>query len=189
MEDVIDIKRDITVLKERLRYSVRKANKVLISKYSYFFRFLDFLVVIIVLMNSGALVITNILLSEQRYEIGEVEYFEANEPRAEITGLKSVNDIGLTGDELIQKKQDTYNALKGLVFFAGYWAILITLYVVVRMRVHTHTQMYILLFVICFYFSLLSLYFFNYKIRIIWLTQAIGYPKGNNRGVKISQCN
>lgn len=152
--------------KELFRYHKKKLHKILLDRWKKTFFLLDSLVVLSILMNFGALVLTNMMVAEIDYNIAKekgvtIEYFEANPVAAKIHDLKGVEEVSESTEELSVNYGVMRNTLSSLYKQSILWAILLGGYIYNRSSVFTHKQLILLVFIVVFYFSALGYDFFH----------------------------
>lgn len=166
MKRLLHIQAEILGLKENLKYAKRQQHNYLYKEYKSLFIFMDILVVLMMLMNFGALFTTNLLVSQKNYEnskiTGEpVTYIEANAGGFAAKELETIEDIGLTSKELIESKKKVSAEIRLFLLFALYWIVILAMYMISRIKCYSHLHLTIMVVVILWYFTLLSMDFVN----------------------------
>ncbi len=167
MEEIIKIKTKQLILKEKLKKEKKILHKTFFEENKKLFYFIDFIVVLCVVMNFGALTTTNYMTYKEAAidEDKEIVIYEANPTMAERSNFKTVDDMAqelkLSTEELNAEKKQINMMWIILYQTAFFWAVLIFAYIFNRIRIYNHFQMGILIFVVAFYFSLLGYDFFH----------------------------
>ena len=114
---------------------------------------MDIIVVVIILMNFGALFITNVLVvreNEQLVDLGVIESWEiveANPVQAEINDYKTTDEA--------------QSHFKSWLIFLVYWSIMTFVYILIRKTFYTEFGFYFMMFFVLFYLLVLGSDFFN----------------------------
>lgn len=136
----LDIKNKKMLAKEQKR----KINKEFVKRHRKLFWVLDVLVISFLVVNFMTAMITNVLVVKSNPDIKIVE---ANPVQAEI------NDY--------ENYPEGNNVMKMLLIQGMFWAILLTLYFYSRLHMHTHEELWMVIFLIAFYIYIIYFDFFN----------------------------
>jgi len=134
--------------KKQLGYEIRRQqgreHEDILRRHTIVFRLMDIMVVLLILMNFGAVALTNVLLIKQQPD----------------TVLSEANPIQAKAHGYEQHPQ--YSTLiKALLYQSFLWSIMLFFYIYYRRRVYTEKQMWVMLFYVSFYFSVCGADFFN----------------------------
>ena len=136
----------------------RMQHKRFINEHKKTFKFLDLLVLIMVLLNFGAVATTNLLVVKKAQEAGEnITLYETNPAQSKL------NDYEQHPTERLEIMPFIKQAL--------FWLLLIMCYVYFRSRVYNHTGLFILCSVIGVYTLIIGFDFFNnlgYYAAVKW---------------------
>ncbi len=138
---------------KRERHSVHKS---FYSNNRKAFMLLDILAVCIILVNYGALFTTHALVIQKNPEI---QLYEANPAAAKTHGFEDGSNIEGEAGEAVKEKG--VNVFKSFLIVSLYWSCLIFIYLFVRNRSISETDLYMMLFVILVYAVSLSIDFVN----------------------------
>jgi len=137
--------------KKQLGYELRQARRNehnrLYSSHKAMFRLMDIAVVLLILMNFGAVLLTNILVIQKVPKDVEIVITEANPTQAKLNNY--------------ELHPEAIPLIRAFVIQASLWALILFVYIYYRMRVWTEFQLGILLSIICFYFIICGRDFFN----------------------------
>lgn len=122
----------------------RREHEELLKRQAVVFRLMDTKVLLLVLMNFGAVTLTNVLLIKQQ---PDAILLEANTIQAEAHGY--------------EQHPQASSLIKALVYQAFLWALLLFCYIYYRRRVYNEKQMWVMLGIVSFYFMLCGIDFFN----------------------------
>ena len=156
--------------REELKYQKKIEHKRFYKANKTTFILLDILVAITIIINFGALVLTILMVQQPKYEYAnennlEIIYYESNPSQEGLGNFKTVEDVakevGSTEEQLQAEKRDINRRWGVLYQTSFWWALLISLYIIQRIRIYNNFQMNVTIFVIAFYFSLISYDFLN----------------------------
>lgn len=150
LNEMIGKRRD---LKHEIKLERTGQHKEFVELHKPLLRFIDVVAVICIIFNFTALVITEFMVEKQEYVVAEQEnrtitYKEANPVASELHEYKP-----LTSDE----KLLAIAMISAIVKQGFLWALLALLYMFLRISMRTYTDLYLLLFLVCFYFFLLGI--------------------------------
>lgn len=143
-KDFHEKERQIKQLKVEKKIAQSKINREFRKEYSFVFRTMDVLLVLIILFNVGAMVITNALVVK---ETPDKNFYEANPIQADVNNFKTTDDA-------------KYWFMGFYVNFV-IWALLIGWYVYMRFNIITFNLFYMMAGVIIFYLVGTGLDFFH----------------------------
>ena len=156
----MDIKEEITQFKYgkelrniRFKELKKQAHNELVQKHKKVLKAMDILVVVIILMNFGAVLLTNFMVVKEKEVLikqGVIESYEiveSNPVQAKINNYK-------TNDKSKVK-------FKSFIIFIIMWSILTYGYFYARTTFYTETGFYTLVFILIFYFLSMGMDLFN----------------------------
>jgi len=163
-------------IENEIKLEKKKEHNRFYKENKKFFIFMDIVVILTILMNFGALTLTNIMVAEPEVkalakEGKELKLYEANPVTAKIHNFKGVDDLDIDEEQKEEERKKAKGLINRLVYFGLYWAILITLYIYYRLNIYTMSQLMWLWFVVAFYFMVLGKDFINnvgYYLPKIW---------------------
>lgn len=148
LDKLLEYEHEKKVLEEHIKLEKKFEHMNFVEMNKTFFRVTDILVVLIILMNFGAVCITNYLVTERQEETGKE------------TAFYEVNPI-IAKRENLEVHPNYAKIIGGLFRQSMYWLVLILVYVSHRMRTYTEEGKFILVAVITIYFIALGFDFFN----------------------------
>ena len=141
--------------KIRLRDCKNERNKSFREKYKTVFRLFDFGMILIIVFNLGALLITNAIVFK---EVPDKMLLEANSIQADVNGY--------------EKHPEGDSFMKGLFFQTILWTILFVIYLFEKYNAYEYYHLILLGIIVIFYLCLTSYDFvnnFGYLIgKILW---------------------
>jgi len=146
MNELITLEAKKKQIGYELRQQQRNEHNRLYSDNKAMFRLMDIVVVLIILMNFGAVTLTNMLAVRQQPEIVE-NLREANVVHAKV-GTYEVHP-------------EAERTIKIFVTQAIIWAFILFVYVYYRNRVWNEFQLGLMISSVCFYFIICGRDFFN----------------------------
>lgn len=166
MDLLIDYDSQVKSLRNKIKNEKRRLHTIFAKEHNMFLVFMDIAVAIIVLMNFGALFLTDYMLSSDAYDRAEknedvVTYVEASPAATKIHKLDGVETIAETKEEVPALKKAANNLIVMIIKNGIVWAVLLTLYIYNRRTMFTDFRMYLLSFVVAFYFFVLGFDFFH----------------------------
>lgn len=142
-------------VKEDLRKERIVLHKQLHSIHKNVFRWLDIALVLVILLNFGAVVMTNALVVKATPDI---QLTEANPIMAEVHDFAQQSDIT---PEKVSKKDDWINYFNMFIKFILLWCVIVFSYVWFRRYVFTEEGLYSMTVVVTSWLILLAFDFFN----------------------------
>ena len=134
--------------KKAINHDIRAQRKVLhktmIKKYKWLFIAMDIIVVFMILINYGAVIITNMLVVREN---PDVEIQEANAIQAELNDYK--------------QHVDGQTVMMAIFIQAIMWGVLLFVYLYHRITIGTYKEMLLMCFIVLFYLYLISFDFIN----------------------------
>ena len=157
MIKLIQLKADQQIIKQKIREQNKIAHINFVKQNKPFLIFLDILMALTVLMNFGALAITDTLTTQtfvaEAKEAGvEVIAIELNPSMAKAHDIPTVEDLNLPPAELKQRQIEISRTLMRFIRQAGYWAFILFGYIFSRRNVKEHITMGCLIMMVCIYF-------------------------------------
>ena len=143
----LDYKTEILEINEDIRQETRKENKKFVKKYRKLFWVLDIAFVLLILMNLGALLITNALVFKLEPEESLPRIVEANPVVAKIDGF--------------QQSSSGFNPINQMIRVMMVWVILISVYLYRRTHIYEIWKLNVLVFYVLFIFLFLGVDFIN----------------------------
>ncbi len=129
-----------------LRQQQRNEHNRLYSSHKAMFRLMDIAVVLIIIMNFGAVALTNLMVVKEQPKV--------------LTALREAN--------VVQAKMNDWEvhpeAARTMIIFvkqAMIWAFILFCYIYYRNRIWTEFQLGIMILLVCFYFIICGRDFFN----------------------------
>lgn len=149
----------------QLKKKRREEHLHLFEQHSSLFHVLDVLFVLCILMNFGALVITNSIVVKDDIEAAqaqgeELKFYEVNPTTSSSYGYVQHPEPSVILDTLIV-----------ILKYSIIWTFLIGVYVYYRTTIFSHKAMYIFAFFVGYYFSMLGYDFFHdlgYLLAVWW---------------------
>jgi len=136
--------------KKNIGYEIRQAQRSehnrLYSSHKAMFRLMDIAVVLLILMNFGAVALTNALVVKKYPKLVEI-LSEANVVQAKM------NDY--------EVHPNAMPLLKAFIRQAMIWAFILFSYIYYRSRIWTELQLGVMVSIVCFYFIICGRDFFN----------------------------
>jgi len=146
MNELILLKAKQKQLGYEIRQQQRNEHNRLYSSHKAMFRLMDIAVVLIIIMNFGAVALTNMMVVKQLPEV--VEHLrEANVAQAKMNDWEVHPEAART--MIIFVKQ------------ALIWAFILFCYIYYRNRIWTEFQLGVMISLVCFYFIICGRDFFN----------------------------
>jgi len=163
MNELITLEAKKKQLGYEIRQQQRNEHTRLYSSHKAMFRLMDIAVVLIILMNFGAVALTNLMVVKQTPEI--VEHLrEANVVQAKMNNYVE----HLREANVVQAKMNNYEvhpeATKTMLAFvkqALIWTFILFVYIYYRSRIWNEFQLGLMLSCVCFYFIICGSDFFN----------------------------
>ena len=146
MNELITLEAKKKQIGYELRQQQRSEHNRLYSSHKAMFRLMDIAVVLMILMNFGAVALTNMIAVRQQPKIVE-NLTEANIVHAKV-GNYEVNP-------------EAKRTMKIFVSQAMIWAFILFCYIYYRNRVWNEFQLGLMVSVVCFYFIICGRDFFN----------------------------
>lgn len=156
--DLIKNKLERKIIKDEIRETHRIEAKSFRREHRKAFLFVDVAVAIIILMNFGALAITNALVMKDN---PEPVFYEANPVASEIYGFEEIPDTEGMNGEIVSGKEAGKEIMNTLIIFSLYWTLLLFIYVIHRNRIRSTIKFNLLIFMVIFYFMILGTDFIN----------------------------
>ena len=148
MSNIFEYKAKIEYFKDLIRKEKSRLHKVLVMENKSIFRLIDILVIICILMNFGAVVITNQLVVRTNREEGlETKFYEVNPSMAKYHGFEVHPEY----------KELVLSLLKHLFL----WFIIIICFLYYRLTMIHKYQLIIMAIITIIYFILFGLDFCN----------------------------
>jgi len=147
MNELITLEAKRKQIGYEIRQQQKKEHNRLYSSHKAMFRLMDIAVVLLILMNFGAVLLTNILVIQKVPKDVEIVITEANPTQAKLNNY--------------ELHPEAIPLIRAFVIQASLWALILFCYIYYRMRVWTEFQLGILLSIICFYFIICGRDFFN----------------------------
>lgn len=149
MTELIEFEKEYVLAKWNLKQEQKRLHKNFVKEHRGIFVFLDIAVVLIVLMNFGALFITDFMVASRIHEVAkeegtEVVYREVNPTAAAIHNFDSV-EPGVGFPML-------FSFMKQMIL----WSIPIIIYIYYRSTVYTWKAMFIIIAMIVYSFYMLG---------------------------------
>uniref|UniRef100_A0A6H1ZHL4 Uncharacterized protein n=1 Tax=viral metagenome TaxID=1070528 RepID=A0A6H1ZHL4_9ZZZZ len=144
MNELITLEAKRKQIGYEIRQEQRREHRRLYNEHKAMFRLMDIAVVLIIIMNFGALAITNILVIRTT---PDVVIMEANPNQAKISNY-----------ELHPKAVPIITAF---VIQSLIWAFILFCYIYYRNKIHTELGLAIMVSLVCFYFIICGRDFFN----------------------------
>ena len=171
MKDLIDLESDLKDLKRIKKEieikSIKKTNHCeLVKDNKYIFKLMDIMVIIIILMNFGALTLTNMMVSKQDYKEAEEQnktciFFEENKVQAKLNNFQTIEDLNISeGEKEIINAEIKESLITGLRQ-CFWWAILLACYIYYRNTIYSNKGLYVMLLIINIEFWILGYDFFH----------------------------
>lgn len=129
-----------------LRQEQRKEHTRLYSSHKAMFRLMDIAVVLIIIMNFGAMALTNLMVVKQQPEVLE-GLREANVMQAKLNNW--------------EVHPEANKKMRIFVRQAMIWAFILIVYIYYRMTIWTEFQLGVMVSITCFYFLICGRDFFN----------------------------
>ena len=117
-EKLETLKKDKKVYKLKLRNQTKATHNVFVQKNKTWIRVLDIVMIIAIILNFGAVIITNMLVVRDK---PDVEFHEANEVQAEMNDYKAHDDGGAL--------------MRSLLLQVVLWVIIISVFISNRIMV------------------------------------------------------
>lgn len=136
------------LLNHKIKEEQKSLGKQLRQTKKRLFRTLDFCLVLIILFNVGAIVITNMMV----YEKAEV----TNKPIM----MKEVNPVAAEVHNL-EQHEDSTRLYAMFLRAALIWALMIFIFIYLRIKVYTDQTLFLLVFVIIIWMIATGMDFFN----------------------------
>ena len=147
MNELILLKAKQKQLVYEIRQEQRKEHRRLYNEHRAMFRLMDIAVVLLIIMNFGAVLLTNILIIHEAPDDVEIVMVEANPTQAKINKYElHPNAIPL---------------LRAFVIQAAIWSLVLFAYIYYRNKIHTEFQLGVMILLVCFYFIICGRDFFN----------------------------
>jgi len=151
---LFDLQRENYKTKELVKEEKHRLNKALKAEYPKWFRIMDILLLCVILMNFGAVFMTNFVVEREADIIRDttnpdykVVLMEVNPVQAELHGY--------------QQAPGGSTMMVALALAAGAWLLLLFGYIYKREHLVTKQGLIILMTLLVFYFSFLGWDFFN----------------------------
>lgn len=161
MKDIINSEAEIRHHKYKIKLARRRVHKDMLVEYKVVFRIMDVMFVLFILMNFGALMLTDALVTKKRSvelkEQGkELVFTEVNRAQAEFNDFETLEDLDMTPQEYNKKKIAEATMIMSFLRQSFLWGILIAVYLYYRFTIYTTKQLYIMLGLVSIYFSILG---------------------------------
>ena len=145
---------------------MNNTHKQFYKEHRHVFILMDILMVLSILMNFGALVLTNIMVMEKNYDIAEqtntkIIYTEISEPTAKLHNLKTIADYDMPEEELKVRESNRIRILTSIVKQALIWSIMLFLYIYLRVTARNYFTLGCLILGTSLYFCFLGYDFFH----------------------------
>ena len=144
MNELITLEAKRKQLHYEARQEQRKEHNLLYAEHKAMFRLMDIAVVILILMNFGAVALTNMMIVQKTPEIVIVE---ANPTQAKLNNYELHPQAG--------------PLIKAFVLQSLIWTVILFAYIYYRNRIWTEFQLGLMVSSVCFYFILCGRDFFN----------------------------
>jgi len=166
MKKILQLESERKFLKHLISNEKKVEHKKFYKENKHLFIVLDVLVVFCILMNFGALVLTNMLVSQKNYAQAEitgveVQYGEINPAQSKINNFQSREDFAVSEIEKEIIREQNMRVMGMLFRQALFWAFLLFAYIINRTKIYNYQQMGMIIFVVAFYFSILGYDFFH----------------------------
>jgi len=146
MNELITLESKKKQIGYEIRQQQRNEHKRLYNEHRAMFRLMDIAVVLVIIMNFGAVALTNMMVVEEE-PIVLTTLREANVVQAKINNWEVHPEANKTMRIFINQ--------------ALIWAFILFCYIYYRGRIHTELQLGVMLSLVCFYFIICSRDFFN----------------------------
>lgn len=136
------------IVNHQIKNEKKKLHKKLFKQYKYNFIIMDILMVIIILMNFGALALTNMAVMKTAKENNEqIIIREANPVTAKIHNF--------------EEHPESYKLFAGFIKQAIFWVLLISIYLYYRQNIYSDLGLFSMNIIIGYYFIMLGMDLFN----------------------------
>ena len=134
----------LLLLNEQMRLEKKKLHKQLVEEHKFIFRMLDIAAIVLILMNFGAVFMTNSLVikAEPNATLYEVNPYQAEQHNYEI-------------------HPETSTLITALLAQIVLWILIIAAYIHYRTTIYTENQMRVFATIVTFYFLLMGYDFWN----------------------------
>ena len=133
-------------LKAKVKEEKLKLHKKLSKEYHKLFKFMDVLVVVMILTNFLAVGMTNMLVMKQQ---PDKKLYEANPVQIAAGNYEQHEDVNY------------WNYLNTFIFNFFMWIVLIFCYIFYRRSIYTELQLTIMMVIVFYYFTIVGIDFFN----------------------------
>ena len=165
MEKLLDLERKKQLISHKIKQEKKKQHQIYYKDHKKYFILLDSLAFLCILLNFGAIVLTNIVLMGNVYDSGEEPQFrEVNPVQRQINPhLNPHFDVeqNLSYEEEKEQEKADHNILFSLIKQSLMWAAMFFLYIINRRGIHTDAQLKYLTFIVFFYFFSLGYDFWH----------------------------
>jgi len=147
MNELILLKAKQKQLGYEIRQEQRNEHNRLYSSHKAMFRLMDIAVVLIIIMNFGAVLLTNMLVVQAVPKDVEIVITEANPTQGKLNNY--------------EMHPNALPLIRAFVIQAMIWAFILFCYIYYRNRIWTEFQLGLMLSCVCFYFIICGRDFFN----------------------------
>lgn len=152
MKKLIELNKKKKLVEHQIANHKRKLHGDFINRNKQIIKFMDWVVIIIVLFNFGAITLTNTMVSKELHEIAitedrKIEFLEVNPIVAKEQGLK-----------LHPEAQRLINVA---AIWLLKWTVLVWMYVNFRRKVYLERHLTLVIVILALWFIMLGMDFFN----------------------------
>ena len=146
MNELITLEAKKKQIGYEIRQEQRKEHRRLYREHKAMFRLMDIAIVLIILMNFGAVALTNLMVVKEQPKVLE--------------GLREANVVQAKMNDWEVHLEAT-RTMKIFINQAIIWAFILFCYIYYRSRIYTELQLGIIISLVCFYFIICGRDFFN----------------------------
>lgn len=147
MNELITLEAKKKQIGYEVRQQQRNEHRRLYLSHKAMFRLMDIAVVLMIIMNFGAVLLTNILVIQAVPKDVEIVILEANPTQAKMNNMElHPNAVPL---------------IRAFVIQSAIWALILFCYIYYRNRIWNEFQLGLMVSVVCFYFIICGRDFFN----------------------------
>ena len=146
MNELITLEAKKKQIGYEIRQEQRKEHRRLYMGHRAMFRLMDIAVVLLIVMNFGAVGLTNMLVIRKTPELA-LNFTEANPTQGKL------NDY--------EMHPNAVPIIRAFVIQSILWVVLLLVYIIYRNRIWTELQLGVMVSVVCFYFIICGRDFFN----------------------------
>ena len=146
MNELITLEAEKKQIGYEIRQEQRNEHRRLYNEHKAMFRLMDIAVVLIIIMNLGAVALTNLMVVKDQPKVLE--------------GLREANVVQAKMNDW-EIHPEAAKTMKIFINQAMIWAFILFCYIYYRNRIHTELQLGIIISLVCFYFIICGSDFFN----------------------------